>query len=82
MHRGELVDDGNKPLKHFSNDVNFEPLGVMRQRHGWSPSGSVAGFHYALNGAGWEPQEIEPTCEELAGFLKADGADAVVVVPV
>ena len=44
--------------------------------------GSLACFHYALMGATWEPNEIEPTARALAGLLKADGCNAALLVPV
>lgn len=67
----------------WQQDVNTVfPLERLRELQSAGEIGAVAGFHYALNGAGWEPHEIEPTCRELAGFLKADGVDAVLVVPV
>ena len=67
----------------FQQDVNTVfPIDRLREAETAGEIGSVAGFHYALNGAGWEPHEIEPTCEELAGLLKKDNVDAVLVVPV
>jgi D-proline reductase (dithiol) PrdB len=67
----------------WQQDVNTVfPLDRLHSMQKVGEIGSVANFHYALNGAGWEPHEIEPTCETLAGFLKADAVDAVVVIPV
>lgn len=67
----------------WQQDVNTVfPLERLRELKEAGEIGSVAGYHYALNGAGWEPHEIEPTCDELAKFLKADAVNAVVVVPV
>ena len=44
--------------------------------------GSVAAHHYSLMGAGWPPEMIEPTCDELATTLRADEVTAVCLVPV
>jgi len=44
--------------------------------------GSVARFHYSVMGAGWLPHEIEPTAEALAGLLKEDAVNAVLLSPV
>ena len=44
--------------------------------------GSVADHHYSLMGAGWPPEQIEPTCDELARTLHADAVTAVCLVPV
>ena len=67
----------------FQQDVNTVfPIDRLREAEAAGEIGSVAAFHYALNGAGWEPHEIEPTCEELAGLLNRDRVDAVLVVPV
>ena len=55
-------------------------LGSVDHRE-WDPA-LLARFHYALNGAGWLPHEIAPTARELAGFLKEDQVNAVLLVPV
>lgn len=67
----------------FGQDVNIVfPLERLRELAAAGEIESVASFHYALNGAGWEPHEIEPTAGELAGLLKADNVNAVLLVPV
>jgi D-proline reductase (dithiol) PrdB len=43
--------------------------------------GSVAATHYSFMGA-TDPVEMEPNARELAGRLKADGVDAVILSPV
>jgi D-proline reductase (dithiol) PrdB len=43
--------------------------------------GSVADTHYSFMGAA-EPDLIEPHARELAGRLKRDGVDSVVLAPV
>ncbi len=67
----------------FQQDVNTVfPIDRLREMAAVGEIGSVGDFHYALNGAGWEPHEIEPTCDELASLLTRDQVDAVLVVPV
>jgi D-proline reductase (dithiol) PrdB len=67
----------------FQQDINVVfPLERLRELADAGEIGSVASFHYALNGAGWEPHEIEPTAAELARMLAADKVDAAVLVPV
>jgi D-proline reductase (dithiol) PrdB len=44
--------------------------------------GSVARFHYSLMGAGWLPEQIEPTARQIGRLLKDDGVNAVVLSPV
>lgn len=43
--------------------------------------GSVAAMHYSFMGA-THPDKIEPTARHLAGLLKRDGVDTVLLVPV
>ncbi len=67
----------------FQQDVNVVfPLDRLRELRDKGEIGSLADYHYSLMGAGWLPHEIEPTCAELAGFLKEDGVNAVLLVPV
>lgn len=67
----------------FQQDINVVfPLDRLRELADAGEIGSVAAFHYALNGAGWEPHEIEPTAAELATMLAADKVDAAVLAPV
>lgn len=67
----------------FREDVNVVfPLDRLRELADDGVVGSVADHHYSLMGAGWPPSMIEPTCHELARLLKADGVDAVCLVPV
>lgn len=44
--------------------------------------GSVADYHYSVMGAGWLPHEIAPTAREIAGMLKEDKVNAVLLSPV
>jgi D-proline reductase (dithiol) PrdB len=67
----------------FREDVNTVfPLDRLRELAADGVIGSVARHHYSLMGAGWPPEMIEPTANELARHLLADGVDAVCLVPV
>ena len=67
----------------FREDVNTVfPLDRLRELADDSVIGSVAEHHYSLMGAGWSPEQIEPTCGPLARMLHADEVTAVVLVPV
>ncbi len=67
----------------FQADVNVVfPIDRLRTLAKKGEIKSVAAFHYALNGAGWEPTEIEETARELAGLLKEDNVNAALLVPV
>ena len=43
--------------------------------------GSAAAFHYSFMGA-TQIKELEPKAQELAGLLRKDGVDAVLLTPV
>ena len=67
----------------FQQDANVVfPIDRLRELENAEEIGEVADYHYAINGAGWLPHEIEPTARELAGLLKEDGVNAVLLVPV
>lgn len=67
----------------FREDVNVVfPIDRLRELEKEGLIGSVAEFHYSLMGAGWLPEQIEPTAMELAGLLRKDEVDAVCLVPV
>ncbi|MCB1549428.1 MAG: hypothetical protein KDJ41_16610 [Hyphomicrobiaceae bacterium] len=67
----------------FQQDINVVfPIDRLREMEAAGEIGSVARFHYSLMGAGWLPHEIEPTAVELAGLLKEDQVNAVLLVPV
>jgi D-proline reductase (dithiol) PrdB len=67
----------------FQQDVNVVfPIDRLRALQDAGEIGQIADFHYALNGAGWLPHEIEPTAREIAGLLKEDGVNAALLVPV
>ena len=67
----------------FQQDANVVfPIDRLRELENAEEIGEVADYHYAINGAGWLPHDIEPTARELAGLLKEDGVNAVLLVPV
>ena len=67
----------------FREDVNTVfPLDRLRELADDGVIGSIADHHYSLMGAGWPPEMIEPTCDDLARMLHADEVTAVILVPV
>ena len=67
----------------FQQDVNIVfPIDRLREIAANGEIGSVADFNYSVMGAGWEPEEIEPTAREIAGQLTMDNVDAAVLIPV
>ncbi len=67
----------------FQQDVNVVfPIDRLRELQRAGEIGSLADYHYSLMGAAWEPHEIEGTARVLAGLLKQDRVDAVLLVPV
>ena len=67
----------------FQQDVNVVfPIDRLRELEAAGEIGSVADYHYSFMGAGWEPKEIEATCNQLAGLLKEDQVNAALLVPV
>ncbi|MGE0699615.1 MAG: glycine/sarcosine/betaine reductase selenoprotein B family protein [Hyphomicrobiaceae bacterium] len=67
----------------FQQDLNVVfPIDRLREAEARGEIASLAARHYSLMGALWEPHEIEPTARGLAGLLKQDRVDAVLLVPV
>ena len=67
----------------FQRDVNVVfPIDRLRSLADDGTIGSIARYHYALNGAGWLPHEISETATQIAGLLKEDRVNAVLLVPV
>ena len=67
----------------YQEDVNVVfPIDRLRELHMEKEIGEIADFHYSVNGAGWLPNEIEETARELAGLLKEDCVNSVLLVPV
>lgn len=66
----------------FQQDVNTAfPIDRLRELAADSTVGSMAAMHYSFMGA-FPPAAAEPHAEHLAGLLKADKVDAVLLVPV
>jgi D-proline reductase (dithiol) PrdB len=66
----------------FQEDRNVVfPLERLNELAGDGAIGSVAQTHYSFMGA-TDPVEMEPHARELAGRLKADRVDAVILSPV
>lgn len=66
----------------FQEDVNVVlPYERLRELAGEGVIGSVADFHYSFMGAA-SIVAIEPKARELAGLLKKDSVDAVLLSPV
>jgi D-proline reductase (dithiol) PrdB len=66
----------------FQEDVNVVlPLDRLRELKSAGLIGSVADFHYSFMGAA-PIRALEPKAAELAGLLKKDRVDAVLLSPV
>ena len=66
----------------FQEDWNVVfPLDRLRELAGQGVLGSVAQTHYSFMGA-TDPVQMEPHARELAGRLKLDSVDAVILSPV
>jgi len=67
----------------FQRDVNVVfPIDRVRELAAEGRIGSVADFHYSFMGAGSSIARYEPAARGLAGLLKKDGVDAVLLTPV
>ena len=66
----------------FQQDVNVVfPIDRLKELAEESVIGSVADFHYSFMGA-IAPEQMESSARQLAGLLKDDGVDAVLLCPV
>src|SRR5438105_6989771 len=66
----------------FQEDWNVVfPLDRLNELANERMIGSVAGSHYSFMGA-TDPLELEPYAREVAGHLKADAVEAVILSPV
>jgi D-proline reductase (dithiol) PrdB len=66
----------------FQQDWNVVfPLDRLRELADQGTIWSVADFHYSFMGA-TDPKLMEPTARDLAGLLKKDQVDAILLVPV
>ena len=67
----------------FQRDVNVVfPIDRLRELQSEGVVSSLASFHYAFNGAYMEPDAYRPNADEVAGLLKNDAVDTVLLVPV
>lgn len=66
----------------FQRDWNVVfPMDRLRELVGEGTVGSEAAYHYSFMGA-TDPAAMELAARNLAGLLKGDGVDAVLLVPV
>jgi len=66
----------------FQEDVNVSfPLERLRELHKDGVVGAISERHYSFMGAS-PIQALEPKARELAGLMKKDRVDAVLLVPV
>ncbi len=67
----------------FQADTNVVfPIDRLRELEQAGEIGSLARYHYAFMGAYNEPAAYEATAREVAGYLREDAVDAVLLVPV
>jgi D-proline reductase (dithiol) PrdB len=67
----------------FQRDVNVVfPIDRLKELAAEGVIGSVADFHYSFMGAGSVVTRYEKKARELAGLLKKDRVDAVLLTPV
>ena len=66
----------------FQQDVNIVfPIDRLKELEGEGAIGSVADFHYSFMGA-IAPEQMESSARRVAGLVKDDGVDAVLLCPV
>jgi len=85
------ADAGDIVMTHIS--VNYDrtgyqrdwnvvfPLERLREMAADGEIGSVADNHYSFMGA-TDPELMKPSAEAIAGFMNAEGVDAVLLLPV
>ena len=67
----------------YQQDINTVfPIDRLREFAQGKAIRSLADYHYSINGAGWEPHEIEATSRQIAGMLQEDGVNAALLIPV
>ena len=57
------------------------PIDRLNELAGEGVIASVAKYHYAFQGS-TAPEEMEAPTRQMAGLLKADGVNAVLLVPI
>lgn len=66
----------------FQDDVNIVlPIDRLREMAADGEIGSVAGFHYSVMGA-TDPSLLEDSARAIAGMLREDKVNAVLLTPV
>ncbi len=66
----------------FQEDINVVfPIDRLRELEADGTIGAVSDFHYSFMGA-TPGQSLEAKAQELAGLMKRDGVDAVLLTPV
>ena len=66
----------------FQQDINVVfPIDRLKELAAEGVIGAVADYHYSFMGAP-PPRSLEPRARQLAGMLKKDGVDAVLLTPV
>jgi len=66
----------------WQQDANVVfPIERLRELAAAGEIGSVADFHYAVMGA-VDPTQMEPGAREIAGLLRADHVDALLLAPI
>jgi D-proline reductase (dithiol) PrdB len=66
----------------FQDDVNVVfPVDRLREMAADSGIGSVAEFHYSFMGA-TDPEQLESSARALAGMMREDKVNAVLLSPV
>lgn len=67
----------------FQQDINVVfPIERLKELAAIGEIGSVADFHYAFMGAGSPVTRMESKAREVAGLLRQDKVDAVILAPV
>lgn len=67
----------------FQEDINVVfPIDRFKELEACGVIGSLADINYSFMGGGLLPHVYEPSARELAQLLRADGVDAVFVIPV
>jgi D-proline reductase (dithiol) PrdB len=72
---------GDRPFAWDAGDYRTFPIDRLNELAAEGVIGSVARFHYSFMGA-TAPQEMESATRHLAGLMKDDDVDAVLLLPV
>ena len=66
----------------FQQDLNVcFPLERLKELAAEGFIGSVADFHYTVSGA-VDPRQNEDSAREIAGLMRREGVDTVLLVPI